>query len=102
MLEGRKRVNEDYVSVHQSKENSIYAVFDGHGGTSAAEFTSSVLVPEMSKCSGHELSEDKILEIFDRIQEDLERSVSDRSGTTAAVFIRQFVIFNSLEFLFRK
>ena len=103
---GQKRINEDYVSVWQSDENSIYAVFgkiailqpgnqrclDGHGGTSAAEFASSILLPEILKCSASDLSENNLILTFDNVQKQLEKCVSDRSGTTAAVFIRLYYI----------
>ncbi|CAG5096056.1 Oidioi.mRNA.OKI2018_I69.XSR.g14458.t1.cds [Oikopleura dioica] len=65
----------------------IYAIFDGHGGFSAAEFASCLLVPQVQNQLASSHGEDQIINTFGNLQKMIEDSISDRSGSTAALYI---------------
>ena len=71
----------------------VFGVLDGHGGTSAVEFTRQNLVPNferwLTQCNRHSLTEEGIYQALSDCVIDLDnKSEPLRSGTTAVVAVR--------------
>jgi serine/threonine protein phosphatase PrpC len=105
-IQGRRRVIEDFHSIHLLPSWQFYGIFDGHLGNLASKYAASSLGEELSNRLGDidELSrinpqwkervEKEVSDTFERIHNQFLKAVSlapygptDKSGTTATALI---------------
>ena len=81
---------EDFIKINENLTNneSLFALYDGHGGSEVAEYSSNRL-PEIlkQKLSDNYDKIDSLLETFKTLNNELKYAASDSCGSTAAIIL---------------